>query len=325
MKYRHGTGIKTEDGLHLMSWGGTRFEGKPFFVLKYFPEKNGERTKNRTSYSKVKPPLYAYNEMIDTAEEFDEDYVSYSDLLDRKIVRVPEDKIEKIIDPVEKANKIIEDPSDSVEKEFETVHSFFSDLMNRKEIDLEIGVTASLLFGLHDPDSSDIDIIFYGDSENVEKLLEEIKGLVEKGTLELELSDFEKNVVEETMDTDLTESLREKLVDEKRYLSSFHYEKTSLEIHLMFARPEINHDITDGNGKGRTSLEGTITDKSSSKYVCPRFKVKKDRESTVICYHKSGAVVKQGDNVSLSGYKVVEGDRELILQLDERQDYLRVK
>lgn len=324
MDFRHGTGIASDKDLMFMSWGKNIFNNKPFFVLKYFPDKKGERELEGQRFSKVKPPLYAYNEMIDTAEEFDESLVSYSELLKRDILDLESSEIE-VFDPVEKAGEMVKNPSDKVEKQFREMREFFSGIIEEENLDLEIGVTASLLFGLHDPESSDIDLVFYGSKKELERLQTRIKKLVDEEVLKLDLSSFEKQVVEETMNEEFSDDLKKRIVEEKRYLSSFEHEKADTEIHLQYVDTEPLNDIGGGEGVGRKKIVGKVTKKSSANYVCPEFTVSnKEGDFEVICYHKSGSLIKQGDEVSLEGYMIEKQGKKFMVLLDEKADHLKL-
>lgn len=323
MSYNHGTGILTDDDLLFMTWGRTHFEGRPFHVMKYYPDPEGGRQWRGRRYSKVKPPLYAYDEMIERVTAVDDSYVRQSSMLDRRVIELPDEKTTTVFDPKTRAAEIRGDPTDAVERQFADTYEFFERKLTEWGLDIEIGVTASLLFGIHD-ETSDVDVIFYGEPDEMCRFQDRLAELLVDGTLTPELSTFEAEVVAETLGRSVDERLLETLASEKRYLSSFHRGDEETETHLLFLDDTVE-TIADGDAVGRTTVRGTARTTHEAKYTVPDFRVRaEDRTYRVLCYHKSGALVRDGDTVTVSGQLVETPDGPVVVQLDETADELQI-
>lgn len=321
-KQFHGTGFYTTDDLFFMSWGHTLFEESPFYVMKYYPNPQGERRREGRSYSKVKPPLYAYDEMIETVREVDAEYIRFSKVLDRPVIALPDDRLEKTFDPFSRAREIVESPSDPVEKGFRKGYTYFESLTS--DLDIDIGVTASLLFGMHDPQSSDIDIVFRGDSPEMMELQSRISERILDGDMALDPSDFEREMISDALGQEVNPDLLQELASQGRYISSLDIPGLGRELHVLFIKNSFD-EVSEGEAAGREAIEGTVRD-SGAKYVCPEFTVETgDQDYVVVCYHKAGALVQDGDEVRVSGHKVKRGGRDIIVQLDEKKDVLRIQ
>ncbi len=139
--------------------------------LRYIPDENGERVKNGQRYTKVDS---------DTAYKFlEENYPYYlfdDDKTGLKMMGVPFDKIEKILQPNERLKEIIN--SDTDNPLFKKVITIAETFHEYADVPYDcLGISGSVLPGLNDNSVSDIDFVVYGmeNQHRCMKLFGEIK------------------------------------------------------------------------------------------------------------------------------------------------------
>jgi predicted nucleotidyltransferase len=124
--------------------------------LRYIPDLNGDRSLNSKKYIKV-----------DSKKAYDflgtnyPDYLFDCDITGVQMMGVPSGKIEKILQPTERLNEIMESEErnsllEKVVKLAETFHDHTGLSYNK------MGVSGSILPGLYKENASDIDFVIYG-------------------------------------------------------------------------------------------------------------------------------------------------------------------
>ncbi|MHA2183530.1 MAG: nucleotidyltransferase domain-containing protein [Promethearchaeota archaeon] len=141
--------------------------------LRFFPQSDGERIKNRIKYKKV----YDLKERYSLLRERYPQYLFYSKELDLQIQGVKRDEIKKIYTPRAFFQDIL------VKEELSNVEILSKELcelfISKGNLsDKSIGITGSLMVGLN-TEESDIDIIIYG-TANCLKFQEELTTIFER-------------------------------------------------------------------------------------------------------------------------------------------------
>ncbi len=321
----HGHGILTTDSLIFLCWGRTLFQYKPIYVLKYVPrrsqEKGDTRIFNNAPYLKVRSPIYHYDEMINLLKKLDPSYIAHSEYFGRDIVIIPGPKISRVLSPIEKAHRIMSNPKDKLERKFMEYCEFFKEQINGK---IEFGITASMLFGMHTA-SSDIDMIIY--TADPYKIRERIFELIEEGVIRSNLMENkkERKIVEEAFDKKMNEEFMRWLLGEKRYYGSLVNPEIDAECHLMFL-PKITKVVEQKPYEvTRATIEGTVINDKEVHFSVPEFEIEVDDDVyRIICYHRAGELVREGDRVSLSGTLMRFDSYNIIALFDPIKDNLRI-
>ena len=130
--------------------------------LKYSPVDEGKWEDGQTAYRR-ELPYYHVDNVANTVRYLEERYPRYVYDCPVRHIRfsmVPKDHVARYYVPEERLQEILRDPQDSVE---EQVRGLALSFAAAAAIDpAELGITGSVLIGLHDPDFSDIDVTVYG-------------------------------------------------------------------------------------------------------------------------------------------------------------------
>jgi hypothetical protein len=130
--------------------------------LKYSPTSEGKWEDDSTAYRRELPYYHVRNvaRTIDYLEEHYPAYVSYCPVRDFRFSMVPRDRVARYYLPEERLPEILDSPQDQLEEEVRGLA-----LQIAAEATLEpavLGITGSVLIGLHNPAFSDIDLTIYG-------------------------------------------------------------------------------------------------------------------------------------------------------------------
>lgn len=148
--------IYTEDDLFFATTSYLHPEDRIISFLRYIPDPNGERSKDGQRYSKV-DSKQAYHYLKHNFP----DYLFDCQITNVKMMGVPLNKVHEIMRPEERLRELKEQ---SVKIELlkkvvriaETFHEHLGIPYNK------MGISGSILPGLYDPKSSDIDFVVYG-------------------------------------------------------------------------------------------------------------------------------------------------------------------
>lgn len=156
VKAREGDLVETSEGLIFDVKGLVHPHGRIVAFIRYYPNENGDRKRNRLVYGKV----YSFPDRYILLKKRFPKYVVYDPVFDEILCEVPVSDAKKRLDPVEKLVRFrscrILDPLQSKALQLAQL------LRKTSKIPWSaIGISGSLLAGLHTA-SSDIDPIIYG-------------------------------------------------------------------------------------------------------------------------------------------------------------------
>lgn len=151
--------IYTTDGLFFASTNYVHPEGRYISFLRYVPDENGDREKNGKRYRKV-----SSEEAYEYLSEKHPEYLYNCEVTKVKnMMGVPFEKVEKIIRPQDRLKDIMENgepKNPEIIAKLLDVANFFHYVAG---IDYDhLGISGSILPGLHKSDVSDIDFVIFG-------------------------------------------------------------------------------------------------------------------------------------------------------------------
>ena len=166
--------IYTSDGLYFASTNYIHPKDRFISFLRYIPDENGDRHKDGESYRKVgSQEAYSY-----LRENYPE-YLYFCDVTNVEMMGVPLDKVERIIKPENRLlglKKTLESGGEVKNPELIAklmdVADFFHFMAGIPYENL--GISGSILPGLHKSDVSDLDFVVYG-LENHRNAIETFK------------------------------------------------------------------------------------------------------------------------------------------------------
>lgn len=154
--------IYTTDGLFFASTNYVHPDDRFISFLRYIPDSNGDREKDGKKYRKVTSDE-AYNYL----RENHPDYLYFCDVTNVEMMGVPKDKVAEIIKPEERLaelrdafNKGEKLKNPEIMAKLMDVSDFFHYVAGVPYENL--GISGSILPGLHKEDVSDIDFVIFG-------------------------------------------------------------------------------------------------------------------------------------------------------------------
>lgn len=154
--------IRTVEGLLFCVVGYLHPPGRYTAYLKYAPASQGRWQRDGVHYHRVlrEYSLGSIRETLALLEERYPHYVSYCPVRDMRFSMVPEAFIAEYCVPEVRLQEILAGPRDPLE---EAVAGLAEEIAAGAGISLQaLGVTGSILLGIHDPAFSDIDLTVYG-------------------------------------------------------------------------------------------------------------------------------------------------------------------
>lgn len=176
--YRDRDFIADRDGLIFCVVGNVHPPRRVICYLKYVPEyREGYRSKwsrNGQYYGRILPYYSAVGvaKTYSYLESHKPEYLVWDEYLNVKFPMVPVDSISIHYKPEERLSQILRECKDSLEQEVKELYNII-----RKESGVEaLGISGSILLGIHNPKISDIDLTVYGieNSLRVKQALTEI-------------------------------------------------------------------------------------------------------------------------------------------------------
>ena len=154
--------IYTTDGLFFASTNYVHPDDRFISFLRYIPDSNGDREKDGKKYRKVtSDEAYSY------LRENHPDYLYFCDVTNVEMMGVPKDKVAEIIKPEERLaelrdalNKGEKLKNPEIMAKLMDVSDFFHYVAGVPYENL--GISGSILPGLHKEDVSDIDFVIFG-------------------------------------------------------------------------------------------------------------------------------------------------------------------
>ncbi len=161
--------IRTREGMFFCVVGYLHPPTRVTAYLKYSPAPLGKWHDGEIAYRRELPYYHVRNvaETIHYLEQHYPWYIHYCPVRDIRFSMVPQEYIARYYDPRERLAEILTDPHDLLEEE---TRSLATEIAACAGIDLgDLGVTGSILIGLHSPAFSDIDLVVYG-AENARRV-----------------------------------------------------------------------------------------------------------------------------------------------------------
>lgn len=197
--------IYTTDGLFFASTNYVHPEGRYISFLRYIPDENGDRELNGRKYRKVSSeeaysyltenhPEYLYNCQVTKVEN---------------MMGVPFEKVEKIIRPQDRLKDIMENGEDKNPEIIAKLLDLANFFHYVGKIDYDhLGISGSILPGLHKSDVSDIDFVIFG-LENHRKAM---KAFRENKGEEVFIPELKKSIKVEGITDDYWDFLYDKRI-----------------------------------------------------------------------------------------------------------------
>jgi predicted nucleotidyltransferase len=154
--------LETEEGMFFCVTGYLHPPDKITAYLKYSPVTEGKWKKNDTAFRRELPyyHVFSVSKTIEYLKKEYPQYVHFCPVRNITMSMVPKVYIRNYYHPENRLAHISSSPHDALE---EKVAAFAEDIMNDLTIPLDsLGITGSILIGLHNPSFSDIDLIVYG-------------------------------------------------------------------------------------------------------------------------------------------------------------------
>jgi predicted nucleotidyltransferase len=157
-RFSEGDYIRTVEGLFFAVKGGRHSNDLVLCVLRYIPDKKGERVYRGKPYQRI-------NDLESTTKylkKYHPSYINYIDWLGLMLQSVPISQIAEVYKPTEHLQGILTNPESKLETK---VTHFVKALSNSSGVSSSsFGISGSLLIGL-ETENSDIDLNVYGEKE----------------------------------------------------------------------------------------------------------------------------------------------------------------
>lgn len=154
-----GFALESRDGLVFTVKGHVHPPGTTVAYLRYAPDPEGTRQRDGVRYRR----LYAFGEQLEELSRHGRDYLVDDPVFGVTLQVVPDEHVRRVHDPRARLRELYEQgPRDDVEAAALAVGELLA-----RESGLPadcVGLTGSLLFGLHEP-ASDVDLVVYGAAE----------------------------------------------------------------------------------------------------------------------------------------------------------------
>lgn len=154
-----GFALECDTGLVFTVKGLVHPPDRTVAYLRYVPDARGERRRGDVRYRRV----YAFADMVEALEQSaDGEYFTDDPVFGMRLQAVPDTRVRCVHDPRRRLNELSERSSrDPLETDALEIARLVSAAAGVSLGDL--GISGSLLFGLHAPDS-DVDVVVYGDA-----------------------------------------------------------------------------------------------------------------------------------------------------------------
>jgi len=154
--------IETKEGMFFCVAGYLHPPDKYTAYLKYSPAPVGKWKGGEIHYRRELEYYHVSKvaDMIAYLEQNYPHYVHYCSVRDIKFSMIPQEYVKKYYLPEQRLQEILETPQDPLEEE---VRAFVSEIIACTGIkEKHLGITGSILLGIHNPEFSDIDLLVYG-------------------------------------------------------------------------------------------------------------------------------------------------------------------
>ncbi len=263
--------LETKEGMFFCVTGYLHPPDRITAYLKYSPAAEGKWKKNSTVFRREIPyyHVFAVSRTLQYLRENYPHYLHFCPVRSIEMSMVPRTCIKTYYEPEKKLGKICLSPKDGLERK---VAAFMEDILDETGIPLSsLGITGSILIGLHNPHFSDIDVIVYGKEnslilKNVLETFENVKMLT--GEKREEWIEHRMRIF------NLTKEQAE-IFASRKWNYGF-YENTYFSVHPTRKDAEITENYGDVHytGMGAATVKAEITDSSESMFLPARYKIK---------------------------------------------------
>jgi len=277
-RYKDKDFIRTNENFFFCVVGYIHPDNSVFSYIRYVPNSSGKWGNNSARYSR-RMPSYTIPYLLKNIEMLKKDfpdYVYYSKVFNTQMSAVPHERIKEYYRPEERLEQMVKlEKPDLLQIKAIKLANLVSDKSGTPVS--HIGVTGSLLIGIHRPEFSDIDLIVYG-RDNSLKIKETILSLYEerrKDIGKLYGDSLNKWIKEKIRDHLLTFDEAKKLYDKKWNYGLF--EGTNFSLHPV----KLDSEITENYGDKiftpmyMTKIKAKVSDISDSIFLPHTYSVQK--------------------------------------------------
>ncbi|MBU7015440.1 MAG: hypothetical protein HXS52_09420 [Theionarchaea archaeon] len=262
--------IETRDGMFFCVAGYLHPPDKITAYLKYSPTTQGKWKKGACYFRRELPfyHVFSVSQTIDNLKKDFPHYVYYCPVRNIEMSMVPKDRIGQYYAPEERISQLLDFPQDRLE---EKVAAFVAEIMSETSIPLNyLGITGSILIGLHSPVFSDIDLIVYG-RRNALLVKEVLPRLPHVTSLGGEKRD---EWIQHKMDIFGIDRKQAERLAAKKWNYGF-FDGTYFSLHPTRTDEEITETYGDTRytGLGPATIRAVITDSSESMFLPARYLV----------------------------------------------------
>jgi predicted nucleotidyltransferase len=259
--------IETQEGLLFCVVGYLHPPDKYTAYLKYSPARTGRWQRRGQAYHRELAYYHAHQvgQTLDTLQVSYPGYVHYCPVRNMLFSMVPHDRVQTYYRPEERLAQLVADPGDPLEDE---VARLIEAVRDATGISLaHLGITGSILLGIHDPGFSDIDLTVYG-RDNVTLLKTALAEQRIPGISPLDesfLGGWRREIAEHH---DLTDQQVSWLIA-RRWNFLYYGQRRYLSLHPTRSDDEIRETYGDHTYKdvGVIRLQSVISDASESIYL----------------------------------------------------------
>jgi hypothetical protein len=315
--------LETREGLLFCVVGYLHPPGRYVAYLKYTPAEAGKWARGDVAYRR-ELPYYHVRHVRRTLEWLETEHPRYlwtDPATGLRFSHVPEDAVTRHYVPEQRLAEIVASPADSLERETRDLATL---LARAGGLPLEtLGVSGSILLGLHNPAFSDIDLLIYG-ADHARRLRAAIDDLAGEGLVALPDDRRAKWREETAARFGLTAEVVADL-DARRWHYRF-FRGRYVSLHPTRAEREIRETYGDRRYTplGRAVVEARVTDASEAMFLPAVYRVTDARwregppgplEEIVAYEGVFGSAAEAGERVLAVGHLEAErgGGRRLVV------------
>ena len=285
-------------------------DNKVLVTIRYIKDNSGETKK------------YSYEAATEYLKQHKPDYLFHSKALDVNIHAIPIDEIEEIYKPAETVNKLTK-ITNKDRKQAAAISAY--ELILESGIDANyLGITGSLMLGLHNEDS-DIDMVVY-DHESFHRIR---YFLTEKMDNHHELKLSDEMWLDSYSRRNCEISFSEYVFHEQRKYNKFCINNTKVDISLVSDEGDSIIEIGPFIKKGREKIRAEIIDDMHAFDLPARYYIDNARIPEIVCH--TATYIGQafnGEKIEATGMVEVdqEGNQRLVIgtSREAKGEYIKV-
>ncbi|MBU7018203.1 MAG: hypothetical protein HXS44_11900 [Theionarchaea archaeon] len=261
--------LETEEGMFFCVAGYLHPPDKITCYLKYSPVTEGKWKKGGRAFRRELPyyHVFSVSKTIEYLKLHYPQYVHYCPVRQIEMSMVPRNRIKNYYEPEKRLQQLVSFPHDELERK---VASFAQDIKDAGVPLHFLGITGSILIGLHNVSFSDIDLLVYG-KENALALKNCFRNLENVNPLKNERR--EEWILHKIKIFNLTRKDAELFADRK-WNYGF-YKDTYFSVHPTRTDTEITEEYGDYlyARRGAATVKAEITDSSESMFLPAKYRI----------------------------------------------------